>query len=426
MRNAVSIITLGCKVNQRESEILAREFEAFGFEATDTPETADAVIVNSCTVTQVSDQKTRQMARRAKRQNPAALVFVIGCYPQVAADGLLRMPEVDGIVSQADKARTAEIVAAALREQENRGRRIFSDMPNNDADREIGKSTRTRALLKIEDGCDRNCAYCVIPLARGAVRSRPEAEILAEAESLLLEGYGEIVLTGVNLALYGTELREPDRFYALLSRLSALPADGEVRFRLGSLEPTVITAEVAAAIARLPRICPHFHLSLQSGAARTLTAMGRPYTPADFQGILKTLRSIDPLFGVTTDVIAGFPGETEADFERSLRFVEKAEFLHTHIFPYSVRPGTRAAEMPDLVPKAVKTDRVKRMTEAAKISRETFLKRCEGAVRRTLLFPSANPGGAARGITDNGIDVRVTKPAESPRRPYGSFIDFQL
>ncbi|MDR1797713.1 MAG: tRNA (N(6)-L-threonylcarbamoyladenosine(37)-C(2))-methylthiotransferase MtaB [Clostridiales Family XIII bacterium] len=388
VKKTFAIHTLGCKVNQQESEALSRRLTGAGFEQARGK--ADIYIVNSCTVTQTADAKTRQHIRAAKAENPGAFVCVIGCYPQVAPGALLAMPEVDLVLPGPEKERAAEILVE----------RFGGGLPGGAAGAPApAGSGRTRAFLKIEDGCDRFCAYCVIPLARGQVRMKPQDAVVAEASALLAEGYKEIVVTGINIGLY-------EGLYGLLGRLTGL-AEGEYRIRLGSLEPTVIGAAEAARIAALPRICPHFHLSLQSGCARTLARMGRPYTPEGYMDILRALRGIDPLFGITTDVICGFPGETDEDFEESLAFVERAGFSHVHVFPYSKRPGTAAAAMPDQVPKAVKAARAARLREAAERSASAFHEANAGVSRRTLILSYNAQKGAWRGLTDNGLDILV-------------------
>jgi threonylcarbamoyladenosine tRNA methylthiotransferase MtaB len=390
----VAIDTLGCKVNQQESEALAIELAALGFSVVAPSARADAYVVNSCTVTQTADGKTRQRIRRARAKNPDALICLIGCAPQADPDAWAAVPDVDLTIPSDEKHRTAALLAQKLRPA-----KTARPQPESGNIR-----ARTRAFLKIEDGCDRGCAYCIVPKARGAVRSKPPEAVLAEAAALLADGYREIVVTGINIALYGTDLGQTDGLYDLLSRVTDMtgPADSpEYRVRLGSLEPAVVDAAAAARIARLPRLCPQMHLSLQSGCARTLRAMGRPYTPSDYTAILNALRDIDPLFAVTTDVIAGFPGETDADFEESLAFVENAGFARVHVFPYSRRPGTPAANMADKVPEREKAARARRLLDAAERAQQRFFEANVGQTRRTLLL------GGGRALTDNGIDLRI-------------------
>lgn len=407
------ISTLGCKVNQQESGSIAARFEELGFTPAEKDEAASVCVINSCTVSAVADGKTRQKIRQARAANPGALICVIGCLPQVSREAALGMPEVDIVIGSFDKGRTAELALEALEAKGGHCHPPGAIEPSASAVAAAAISGgRTRAYIKAEDGCDRFCAYCIIPYARGPVRSRPLEETLLEAKSLLEAGYKELALTGVNLALYGTDL-PPDAegagidLYRLAKGLCALDAGGEYRVRLGSLEPAVVDARAAARIAGVKGVCPQFHLSLQSGAERTLKAMGRPYTPDDFEGIVRVLRETDPLFSITTDVITGFPGETDADFEESLAFVKRTGFARAHVFKYSLRPGTRAAEMPDQVPEDVKRERSRLMIEAAEEGSARFRADNLGKTRRTLIYGPDKSGRFIRGLTDNGIDVRI-------------------
>jgi len=366
------------------------------------------------------------------------------------------MPEVDLAIGSADKERTAELVAEAIgATAETSGARaetpfrFAGTLPaasqgetvggatasssyanlQGTVGREprtrgtVGREPRTRAFLKAQDGCDRFCAYCIIPYARGALKSKPAEQVLREAENLLRAGYKELVLTGINLALYGRDL-QGGGLYELVRDITRINTGGEFRVRLGSLEPTVITANDAIRLASLKGVCPQFHLSLQSGCEKTLKAMGRPYTPDDYEGIVAGLRRIDPLFSVTTDVIVGFPGETDADFENSLAFVKRMAFARVHVFKYSKRQGTKAAEMDCQVPEEIKNFRSKAMMEAAEKSASDFVEKNAGSVRRTLILGTAKKGTYVCGITDNGIDV--TFPAKSCGSRQNEFCDFPI
>ena len=422
------IFTLGCKVNQQESETIALDFEKHGFSAVKKGESADIFVINSCTVTSIADSKTRQRIRQSRKANPKALVCVVGCLPEVARDVIEAMPEVDLVIGSLDKERTAEIIAArllsdktiwdvpcvlleALINSENAAAStessldLLGSMLNKSprisrllAAQSGLRAARTRAFIKAEDGCDRFCAYCIVPYARGPVRSRAIEDVVSEAKGLLETGYKELVLTGVNLAMH-------DDLYGLARRICAIDTGGEYRVRLGSLEPNVIGADDAMRIAGIDGICPQFHLSLQSGAERTLKEMGRGYSPGDYAGIVNGLRGIDPLFSVTTDVIVGFPGESDDDFAESLDFVRNTGFARVHVFKYSKRPGTRAAEMSGQVPETVKNERSRKMIEVAEAGAAQFLKKNNGISRRTLIFGPDKNGRSMRGLTDNGIDV---------------------
>ena len=407
------IATLGCKVNQQESEALGARFEALGFFRAGRGEAADVCVVNSCTVTSAADSKTRQRIRQARAGNPGALVCVIGCMPEIRREAVLSMPEVDLAFGSIDKERTPELVMEALAARRGTpaaaapaGGVEASRNGYCGAGGRRNAAERTRAFIKAEDGCDRFCAYCIIPYARGAVRSRPAEDVLFEAEAALDAGYKELVLTGVNLALYGRDAGGGlVDLYSLIEKMCSIGAGGEYRVRLGSLEPTVIDAGEAVRIAGISGVCPQFHLSLQSGAARTLAAMGRAYTPEEYMGIALALREIDPLFSLTTDVIVGFPGETDEDFAESVCFVKQAGFARVHVFKYSKRPGTRAAGMEGQAPDAVKNERSRLMIQAADEGASRFLSLNEGMVRRTLVFGPDKSGEGMRGLTDNGIDI---------------------
>ena len=416
------ISTLGCKVNQQESEKLATDFVARGFTPAGKDEKADICVINSCTVTSIADSKTRKQIRQARKENPGAFICVIGCIAETSREAVLAMPEVDIALGSFDKEQTAEIVAGTLG--------ITGEQITGGSSYALGKtrggdpfhSQRTRAFIKVEDGCDRFCAYCVIPYARGAVRSRTAEDVVTEARTLLEAGYKELVLTGINLALYGSgRPADGSGLYALVKRLCALEAGEEFRVRLGSLEPTVIAEDTAIRIASIKGVCPQFHLSLQSGSEKTLKEMGRLYTPKGYADIVHALREIDPLFSITTDVIVGFPGESDADFEDSLEFVRSMEFAHVHVFKYSKRPGTLAAEMAGQIKEEVKNERRKRMMATAGASAGRFLELNKGHVRRTLIYGPEKSGRFVRGLTDNGIGILLK--VKKGEYTVNSFID---
>jgi len=390
MRKTYKITTLGCKVNQQESEALAADFDALGFAQAQKGETADICVINSCTVTSIADSKTRQRIRQARKANPEALVCVVGCLPEVDREKVSAMPEVDIVVGSLDKERAAEIIASSTG--------VSRDFVGGEKDKSAGDprllAARTRALIKVEDGCDRFCAYCIVPFARGPVRSRPVEDVVSEAKELLDAGYKELVLTGVNLAMH-------DDIYKLVESVCSIEKDAEYRVRLGSLEPNVMSVGEAVKIAKIEGVCPQFHLSLQSGSEKTLKEMGRSYTPEDYSEIVKGLRGIDPLFSITTDIIVGFPGERDDDFEESLDFVRNTGFARVHVFKYSKRQGTRAADMAGQVPETVKNERSRKMIDAAEAGAERFYQKNKGKKHRVLVYGP----DSKRGLTDNGIDV---------------------
>ena len=428
MSMAYRISTLGCKVNQQESETLSARFEALGFAPARKGEPADVCVINSCTVTSTADSKTRQRIRQVRAANPEALVCVIGCLPEVAREAVEAMPEVDLAIGSLDKERTVEIIMEA-RTGIPLGLSQRGDKPMRNSRLRAARlrvDQRTRAMIKVCDGCDRFCSYCIVPYARGPVRSRSEGDVVAEAKGLLEAGYKELVLTGVNLALYGRDItkKEPSLLCSLVQQVCAIKTNEEYRVRLGSLEPTAISAEEALRIAGIRGVCPQFHLSLQSGCEKTLINMGRSYSPDGFAEIVRRLRSVDPLFSITTDVIVGFPGESDGDFEESLEFVRGIGFARVHVFKFSKRPGTRAADMRGQVPEAVKSERSRRMIETGEKSAARFLDMNTGVSRRTLIFGPDKSGRKIRGLTDNGIDILL--PADPAHYAPNSFTDFTL
>lgn len=382
----IHIHTLGCKVNQFESAAMETMLAARGHEVTAEETGLDAIIVNTCAVTGEAGRKSRQAVRHLKEQNPGALVAVCGCWTQADPDGASALGNV--VFGSGDRAAFVEAVDQAL---SRRGSLLRVDDPFARRDFEIlpagSPEGRTRALLKIEDGCVNFCSYCIIPYTRGRVRSLPLDQVAREAASLADAGYREIVLTGIEIASYGADLAEkPTLSDAVRAAAQAAPG---CRIRLGSLEPRVVTEDFCLALSPLRNLCPHFHLSLQSGCDRTLAAMRRKYDTARFYESVSLLRSAFPNCGVTADLITGFPGETEEDFDSTLRFIEKCRFSSMHVFPYSLRPGTAAAEMEQL-PRAVKEDRARRSSAAAKRMREAFLASQEGGVLSVLFETEEN------------------------------------
>lgn len=402
--------TLGCKVNQYESEAMREQFAAAGFELVGEDELADVYVINTCTVTGIADRKSRQYIRRMKRLNPAAVVAVTGCYAQIGAQELWQMPEVDIVAGSGEKGRLLSYVQEALagggRSLHVRGYDELCEYQ----DRGIicSMESRTRAYIKVQEGCDRFCAYCVIPLARGKVRSRDPQEVVAEAKALLSRGFKELILTGINTALYGREesfaARYPgweDGIEGLIAALNALP--GDFRLRLSSLEPAVVNADYVKRLLKYERLCHHLHLSAQSGSDHVLALMNRPYTAEQYLRITAVLREFDPLYGISTDIIAGFPGETEDDFAASLRLIEQAGFCKVHAFRYSRRPGTAAAERPQQVASKQKNARVALLVQAGERAAQDFFRRAVKDRRRVLF--EEREGSYLTGYTDNYIKV---------------------
>ena len=385
----IAICTLGCKVNQYETQALERELTGRGHTLVDFEELADAYIVNTCSVTALADKKSRQMLRRAKSRNPDAVVAACGCYAQTHAADVEAL-EVDVLAGTNDRALFLDLVEQAARERSHivhlddaLKRRDFEVLPAG------GMAARTRAMLKVEDGCVNFCSYCIIPFARGPVRSLPMEEAGAQVRRLAEQGYRELVLTGIEISSYGKDLPEDVGLIHLIERVCReAPA---LRVRLGSLEPRTVTREFCERATKLPNLCPHFHLSLQSGCDATLKRMNRRYDTARYYESCALLREYFDDPAVTTDLITGFPEETEAEFAETLAFIEKCAFADMHIFPYSIRPGTRAAEMAQ-VEKHVKEERAARAAAVARAMKAAYLERCVG---RT--FPVLFEGGETVG-----------------------------
>ncbi len=378
-----AIYTLGCKVNQYESQALERQGAARGHTQVPFEAEADAYIINTCTVTAVSDQKNRQVIRRVRRERPEAVLAVCGCFPQTHP-GAAEELGADLVAGTGGRERFWALLEQTLAHRSGPvtavddafARRAFEELPAG------GLTGRTRCMLKVEDGCVNFCSYCIIPYARGPVRSLPLGRAVAQARHMAAEGYREMVVTGIELSSWGRDLPGKPEPMDLLEALSE--AAPEVRLRLGSLEPRTVTEDFCRRAAKLPNLCPHFHLSLQSGCAGTLKAMNRRYDPAGYLRSVELLRRTFDDPGLTTDLIVGFPGETEEDFRESLDFVERCAFSALHVFPYSRRPGTPAARMPDQVPAAEKKRRAKRAGDLAHTLRQAYLERQVGKVLDVL------------------------------------------
>ncbi|MDR1247184.1 MAG: tRNA (N(6)-L-threonylcarbamoyladenosine(37)-C(2))-methylthiotransferase MtaB [Clostridiales Family XIII bacterium] len=399
----VSFHTLGCKVNQYETQVLRERFAALGFTDVGESETADVCVINTCTVTGLSDRKSRQFIRRARKLNPDGIVAAIGCYAQMNPREVGAMPEVDIVLGSAEKGRLPELVAAYEKDRKKRSDiRPFSSYFDSLS---LGPE-KTRAYIKIQDGCDRRCAYCVIPHARGSSRSRPADEIESEALALIRGGYKELVLTGINPALYGADYSQEGcdhGVHTIVERLNAL--GGDFRIRLGSLEPTVVDARYVKRLFAYEKLCPSLHLSVQSGSSRVLSAMRRAYDREDYLDIIHTLRRHDPSYGVSTDIIAGFPGETDEDFADSLSLLGEVDFSRVHVFRFSKREATPAAAMPGQVSAALKAERAEQLISAGEYSAAAFLERELGTVKTVLPERVDSESGLLEGLTENGIRV---------------------
>ncbi len=349
---------LGCKVNSYETEAMQQLLEDAGYEIVPFREGADVYIINTCSVTNVADRKSRQMLHRAKKMNLSAAVVAVGCYVQAAGAELKKDEAVDLIVGNNQKKDLVQILDDYFADHENSGEILDIGHSQEYEELHIRRiSDHTRAFIKVQDGCNQFCSYCIIPYTRGRVRSRRPEDIEHEVRGIAEAGYKEIVLTGIHLSSYGVDFKDEQKenLLTLIKRLDQIP--GIERLRLGSLEPRIVTREFAKELARLRTICPHFHLSLQSGCDATLKRMNRRYNAAEYQACCEILREEFDNPAITTDVIVGFPGETEEEFAETERFLKAIHFYEMHIFKYSRRAGTRAADMPDQVPEGTKSVR---------------------------------------------------------------------
>ena len=405
----VTFYTLGCKVNQNETGALAQLFEENGYTVVSYEEGADVYIVNSCTVTNFGDQKSRKWLRRAKRENPGAVTVLTGCYPQAFPEEAAKITEADVVTGSGNRHAILADVQKVLDGEQTRVVDIrphekgeqFEELPMDKF------AEHTRAFVKVEDGCNRRCAYCVIPRARGPVRSRDEASVLEELRRLAEAGYKEVVLTAISLPSYGTD--SGTSLVELIEKAAEVP--GIERIRLGSLDPDMLHAEDIRRMAAVKKLCPQFHLSLQSGCDKTLRAMRRPYTTAQYADITAQLRQAFGAENVsfTTDVIVGFPGETEEDFEASMDFVTGMRFLKVHVFPYSRREGTAAFDFPDQLPEHEKEARSHRMTAAVEKVRAAEVAAMQGRTASVLLeTPLSNT--LFTGYTKQYLPVLVSAP----------------
>lgn len=365
MRTA-ALHNLGCKVNSYETEAMQQLLEEAGYEIVSFHEKADVYIINTCSVTNIADRKSRQMLHRAKKQNPEAVVVAAGCYVQSAAEELKADLAVDVIIGNNKKQDLVPILEEYFKDRTDSSHVIEINETHEYERLSIHKiADHTRAFLKVQDGCNQFCSYCIIPYARGRVRSRSHEDVAEEVKGLVAGGYKEVVLTGIHLSSYGIERMEENpvshgdwnhrELLALIKEVHAI--EGLERIRLGSLEPRIITREFAEELAKLPKFCPHFHLSLQSGCDETLKRMNRHYTTEDYEARCRLLREVFDHPAITTDVIVGFPGETEEEFALTKEYLERIHFYEMHIFKYSRREGTKAAVMKDQIPESVKAER---------------------------------------------------------------------
>lgn len=404
----VGILTLGCKVNQYESEAIAEELDRRGFEVISCDLPCSAYIINTCTVTAESDRKARQMIRRMMSRNPLAYILVTGCYSQISPDDVSRIEGVDYVCGNSNKMSVVDKLCELVKLGEKNKSAQVSVKSISDAGFEamsIKKFDRTRAYVKIEDGCESRCTYCTIPNARGSIRSKPFEEVINEVQQLVEGGCKEVVLTGIETGSYGVDLSDGEDLASLLCEIDKI--DGLERVRLGSLDPTVIKPRFVDKIKGLKSLAPHFHLSLQSGSDKILASMKRKYNSRQAMRAVELLKDAIADVKFTTDIIVGFPGETEEDFEQSCDFARRAGFLMIHAFPYSKRKGTPAAEMKEQINKDIKHDRVKTLSKIGEEIRDNIL---EEKIKENkdvqVLFESCADGYAS-GHTADFVEVRV-------------------
>lgn len=391
----VAFHTLGCKVNQYDSQAMLELFEQAGYQPGDFDQPCDVYVVNTCTVTGTGDKKSLQAVRRARRLNPAADIIVCGCMAQRDGEKLLADTDARLILGTARRAEIVTLLEQAQREHT----RLCAVTDVRRAAFEplliTHQEGRTRATLKIQEGCDRFCTYCIIPYVRGGIRSRSVQDVRDEAARLAQAGYREIVLTGIHLTSYGRDLKNGDTLLSVIRAVHDIA--GVERIRLGSLEPVIATADFARALGEMPKLCPQFHLALQSGCDSVLRRMRRRYDTADFRESAQALRAVFPDCALTTDVMSGFPGETDAEHRQSLDFCREMRFARMHVFPYSEREGTAAATMPDPVPRHIREERARELIALGAGMAEDYRRAQLGTVRRVLFEQCAE--GVSVGYT---------------------------
>ena len=405
----VAFYTLGCKVNQYETEAMLEMFKEDGYEQVDSEEYADVYVINTCTVTHMSDRKSRQYIRRMKKKNPNAIIAVVGCYSQVSPEEILEIDEVN-LVMGTNERRTIvdEIKKLEIVEGEKKASTVDDIMKVRAFEEiEISQSNgRTRAFMKIQDGCDRFCTYCIIPYARGGkVRSRDMESILNEAKTLAENGYEEVVLTGIHVASYGKDIK--DEKVTLLDVIKKInEIDGIKRIRTSSVEPILFTDEFVNEVSKMEKVMPHYHLSLQSGCDETLKRMNRRYTTAEYKEIVDKLRREIPDVAITTDVIVGFPGETEEEFEKTYNFLKDIELSQMHIFKYSPRKGTKAADMDNQVNPQIKHERSEKLLQ---LNKDNFKKFASRMLNKEfdVLFEQSIGDNKYEGLTPNYLKTII-------------------
>ncbi len=396
----VAFCTLGCKVNQYETNAMMQKMIEAGYKVVDFETKADIYIINTCTVTNMADKKSRQMLRRVKEINPEAILVAVGCYAQVAKEKLEQIPEIDLILGINEKNDIVKYVEQASKNT------YVSDVLHQTEFLDFGDVTyteKTRAVIKVQDGCNQFCSYCIIPYARGRIRSRKPESVIKEITDVAKEGIKEVVITGIHIASYGKDFNTEYRLIDLLEEIQKV--DGIQRIRLGSLEPTLITEEFVTRLKKLSKICDHFHLSLQSGCNETLKRMNRKYTTDQFRHVVELLRNAYPEVHLTTDVIVGFPGETEEEFNKTYEFLKEIKFYKMHVFKYSPRSGTVAAKMPNQIDGNIKEERSNKLIELSDENEKEYNQKYIGKEVEVLL--EEREGEYLKGHTTNYMVVKM-------------------
>ncbi len=394
----VAFITLGCKVNQYETNAMTQQFLQKEYEIIEPTEKADIYIINTCTVTNMSDRKSRQMLRRAKEKNKQAIVVACGCYVQVAKEEVKKIEEIDLIIGNNEKKEIVDIIEKYIKEHKKNEK--IEDVMTQKQYVELGEITytdKTRAVIKVQDGCDRFCSYCIIPYARGRVRSRNPKTVIEEIEKIAKQGIQEVVITGIHIASYGKDFKENYRLIDLLEQINQI--DGIKRIRLGSIEPLLITEEFLTRLSKLEKICQQFHLSLQSGCNETLERMNRRYTIEQFKDIVQNLRKTYEDVILTTDIIVGFPQESDKEFEKTYQFLKEIKFYKMHIFKYSPRHGTKAAQMKGQINSETKDERSQKLIKLSNKNQKEYHEKYIGKEVEVLFEEEKN--GYYQGHTKN-------------------------
>ncbi|MCC0665390.1 tRNA (N(6)-L-threonylcarbamoyladenosine(37)-C(2))-methylthiotransferase MtaB [Clostridioides sp. ZZV15-6597] len=416
----VAFYTLGCKVNQYETEAMLELFEKDGYEQVNSEEYADVYVINTCTVTHMSDRKSRQYIRRVKKKNPDAIIAVVGCYSQVSPEEILDIEEVNLVMGTNDR---RKIVEEIRKIDASKKVSTVDDIMKVKAFEEIEISQtngKTRAFMKIQDGCDRFCTYCIIPYARGRIRSRDIDSIVDEVKKLAKNGYKEVVLTGIHVASYGKDLKDKNiKLLDVIKQINEI--DAIERIRLSSVEPILFTDEFVNEVLKMEKVCPHYHLSLQSGCDETLKRMNRRYTTLEYKTIVDRLRDKMPNVAITTDVIVGFPGETNEEFKQTYEFLKDIELSQMHIFKYSPRKGTPAATMENQIDPQIKHFRSEQLLNLSKENFNKFATKFIGS-ELDVLFEQNIEGNKFEGLTSNYIRVVV----ESDKNIQGQILKVKI